>query len=108
MDGIALLIATESDDGLSDGEELRLGGLGATAARAVLTAAFGDELASSVLEQVVETAQGNPLALLEIARDLTPSSATHARRSTGRCRLRRSGRICAASKRCRQTRGARC
>ena len=72
IDGIALLIATESDDGPSDAEELRLGALDATAARAVLTAAFGDELASPVVEQVIKTGQGNPLALLEIARDLTP------------------------------------
>jgi len=78
MDGIALLIATESDDGLSDAEELRLGGLDATAARAVLTAAFGDELAPSVVEQVIESGQGNPLALLEIVRDLTPEQR-HAR-----------------------------
>jgi GMP synthase-like glutamine amidotransferase/DNA-binding CsgD family transcriptional regulator len=72
IDGIALLIATESDDGLSDAEELRLGALDATTARAVLAATFGDELASPVVEQVIETGQGNPLALLEIARDLTP------------------------------------
>ncbi len=78
MDGIALVIATESDDGLSDAEELRLAGLDATAARAVLMAGFGDELASSVVEQVIESGQGNPLALLEIARDLTPEQR-HAR-----------------------------
>jgi GMP synthase-like glutamine amidotransferase/tetratricopeptide (TPR) repeat protein/DNA-binding CsgD family transcriptional regulator len=78
IDGIALLIATESDDGLPDGEELRLGALDATDARAVLTATFGDELASPVVEQVIESGQGNPLALLEIARDLTPEQR-HAR-----------------------------
>jgi GMP synthase-like glutamine amidotransferase/DNA-binding CsgD family transcriptional regulator len=72
IDGIALLIATESDDDLPEAEELRLGALDATAARAVLSARFGDELASSVVEEVIETGQGNPLALLEIARDLTP------------------------------------
>jgi DNA-binding CsgD family transcriptional regulator/tetratricopeptide (TPR) repeat protein len=33
---------------------------------------FGDELASPVVERIVESGQGNPLALLEIARDLTP------------------------------------
>jgi GMP synthase-like glutamine amidotransferase/tetratricopeptide (TPR) repeat protein len=72
IDGIALLIATESDDDLSDAEELRLGALDAPAARAVLMGTFGDELASPVVEQVIEIGQGNPLALLEIARDLTP------------------------------------
>ncbi|HVH17983.1 MAG TPA: AAA family ATPase, partial [Myxococcota bacterium] len=71
-DGIALLIATESEDGLAGAEQIRLGALDAAAARAVLAASFGDELASPVVERVVETGQGNPLALLEIARDLTP------------------------------------
>jgi AAA ATPase domain len=71
--GIAFLIATESDDGLPDAEELRLGMLDATDAGAVLAATFGDKLAQPVVEQVIESGQGNPLALLEIARDLTPA-----------------------------------
>jgi GMP synthase-like glutamine amidotransferase/DNA-binding CsgD family transcriptional regulator len=72
IDGIALLIATESDDELSNAEELRLGALDAADARALLAAKFGDELALPVVERIVQSGQGNPLALLEIARDLTP------------------------------------
>jgi tetratricopeptide (TPR) repeat protein len=72
IDGIALLIATESEDGLSDAEELPLGPLDATHARALLAARFGGELASPVVDRIVESGQGNPLALLELARDLTP------------------------------------
>ena len=71
-DGIALLIATESEDGLSGAEQIGLGALDAAAARAVLADAPGEELASPVVERVIESGQGNPLALLEIARDLTP------------------------------------
>ena len=73
IDGIALLIATESDDGFSDAEELRLGGLEPAARQ---SRAYGSRSATSwrspVVEHIVETGQGNPLALLEIARDLTP------------------------------------
>ena len=38
----------------------------------MLAARFGDELAAPVVERIVESGQGNPLALVEIARDLTP------------------------------------
>ncbi|MET0835698.1 MAG: AAA family ATPase [Thermoleophilaceae bacterium] len=72
IDGIALIIATESDDGLSEAEELRLGPLDSAYARALLSIRFGAELAPSVVESIARTGQGNPLALLEIARDLTP------------------------------------
>jgi AAA ATPase domain len=72
IDGIALIIATESDDGLCEAEELRLGPLDSAYARALLSIRFGAELAPSVVESLVESGQGNPLALLEIARDLTP------------------------------------
>jgi tetratricopeptide (TPR) repeat protein len=72
IDGIALIVATESDDGLSEAEELRLGPLDPAHARALLSIRFGGELAPSVVERIVESGQGNPLALLEIARDLTP------------------------------------
>ena len=72
IDGIALLIATESDDGWSDAEELQLGALDATESRAVLAAVFGDELAPRVIDRIVESGPRSPLALLEIARDLRP------------------------------------
>ena len=71
-DGITLLIATESEDGLPGAEQIRLGALDAAAARAVLADTPRDELAPPVVERVVDSGQGNPLALLEIARDLTP------------------------------------
>ncbi len=72
IDGIAFIIATESDHGLSEAEELRLGPLDPAHARALLSVRFGGELAPSVVERIVESGQGNPLALLELARGLTP------------------------------------
>ena len=72
FDGIALLIATESDDGFPDADEVRLRGLEPAHARALLAARFGAELAPPVVERLVEVAHGNPLALLELPRDLTP------------------------------------
>jgi hypothetical protein len=69
-DGIALLVATESEDDLLDAEDLRLGGLAPPDARAVLDARWGD-LDPKVSDLVVAAAAGNPLALLEIPLDLT-------------------------------------
>ena len=76
IDGIALVIATESDDGFSHAEELRLGPLDPAHARALLSARFQGELAPAVVEQIVESGQRTPLALLEIARDLEPPQRT--------------------------------
>ena len=73
IDGIALVVATESDAELPDAEELRLGGLDPAHARSLLFARFGTELAPAVVERIVDAAHGNPLALLEIARGLTPA-----------------------------------
>jgi len=70
IDGIALVIGTESDDDQSNAEELRLGPLDAPHARALLSSRFRAELAPMVVERIVEGGHGNPLALLEIARDL--------------------------------------
>jgi hypothetical protein len=72
IDGIALVIATESDDALTDVEELRLGGLDPAHARSLLFARFGDQLAPTVAERIVDAARG-PLALIEMACDLTPA-----------------------------------
>ena len=72
IDAIALIVATESDDGLPEAEELRLGPLDPAHARALLSARFGGELAPSVVERIAQSGQGNPLALLEIPRGLTP------------------------------------
>jgi GMP synthase-like glutamine amidotransferase len=76
IDGIALLIATEGDDGFSNAEELRLPPLDPAHARALLYARFRGELAPAVVERIVESGQRNPLTLLEIARDLTPLQRT--------------------------------
>src|SRR5206468_12455726 len=73
IDGIALLIATESDEDWTDAEELRLGALDPARSRSLLFALFGGDLAPTVAERIVEAARGNPLALTEIARDLTPA-----------------------------------
>jgi GMP synthase-like glutamine amidotransferase/tetratricopeptide (TPR) repeat protein/DNA-binding CsgD family transcriptional regulator len=72
VDGIALLIATEFDDPVADAEEVWLRGLDPAPARALVVARFGLETAPAVVESIVESGQGNPLAMLEIARDLTP------------------------------------
>jgi GMP synthase-like glutamine amidotransferase/DNA-binding CsgD family transcriptional regulator len=72
IDGIALVIATESDDVFGDAEELLLGRLDPAHAHALLASSFGGELAPAVVERLVQNGRGNPLALLEIARDLTP------------------------------------
>ena len=73
IDGIALVIATESDDIFAEAEEVRLRGLDSAHALALLATSFGGELAPPVIERIVERARGNPLALLEIARGLTPA-----------------------------------
>src|SRR3954467_755951 len=70
-DGIALLVATESEDDLLDAEDLRLVGLAPPDARAVLDARWGKDLDPQVSDLVVAAAAGNPLALLEIPLDLT-------------------------------------
>ena len=67
IDGIALVIATESDYDFGDAEELRLGRLDPAHALALLATSFGGELAPTVVERLVENGRGNPLALLEIA-----------------------------------------
>lgn len=71
-DGIALLVATESEDDLSGAEDLQLGALAPSDARAVLDARWGGDLDPAVADLVVAAAAGNPLALLEISLDLTP------------------------------------
>jgi GMP synthase-like glutamine amidotransferase/DNA-binding CsgD family transcriptional regulator len=70
-DAIALLVATESQDDLSEAEDLRLGGLAPPDARALLDERFPD-LTPAVSDQVVAAADGIPLALLEIPVSLTP------------------------------------
>jgi GMP synthase-like glutamine amidotransferase/DNA-binding NarL/FixJ family response regulator len=70
-DAIAFVVATESEEDLSEGEDLRLGGLAPPDARALLDERSAGGLAPAVADQVVAAADGNPLALLEIPLDLT-------------------------------------
>jgi DNA-binding CsgD family transcriptional regulator len=53
--------------------ELLLGGLSASDARALLDSAWPGRLDEAVLDRVVAEAHGNPLALLELPRALTPA-----------------------------------
>jgi tetratricopeptide (TPR) repeat protein/DNA-binding CsgD family transcriptional regulator len=73
VDGIALVIATEFDDPFPDAEEVWLRGLDPAAARALIVARFRSrETTPAVVERIVESGQGNPLSMLEVARNLTP------------------------------------
>lgn len=78
LDGVTLIVATESDDYLSDVESLRPAKLGPLDARALLDARWGSDLAPAVADQIVAAAGGVPLALLEIAAGLTPEQRTGA------------------------------
>jgi DNA-binding CsgD family transcriptional regulator len=53
--------------------ELEVGGLQDAEARALLESALAGPLDARVLDQVVAEAQGNPLALLELPKGLTPT-----------------------------------
>ncbi|MFI5693858.1 AAA family ATPase [Kribbella sp. NPDC051586] len=72
-DAVAVLIAVrdEGTDVVAPGlEELRLGGLEPDAARALV--AEQGTLAAVVAERIVEEADGNPLALIELPATMTP------------------------------------
>ena len=72
MDGISLVIATESEEQLAFAQDLRIGGLHPPDARALLDRRWARRLAPSVMDAIVAAAAGNPLALLEIPVDLSP------------------------------------
>jgi predicted ATPase len=73
-DPVALLFATRERDGeLSGLPELIVGGLDAEDARALLKASMPAPLNERVRDRIVAETQGNPLALLELPRGLTPS-----------------------------------
>jgi GMP synthase-like glutamine amidotransferase/tetratricopeptide (TPR) repeat protein len=78
IDGVTLILATQSDDYLSNVESLRPAGLGPLEARALLDARWGSDLAPAVADQIAAAAGGVPLALLEIAAGLTPEQRTGA------------------------------
>src|SRR5205085_11759761 len=71
-DGIALVVATESDGDWVGAEELHLAGLVGPDARALLEASAGEDLTAPVADLIVELCGGNPLALLELPIDLMP------------------------------------
>jgi hypothetical protein len=57
---------------LSGVEELRLDGLGAADARALLTTVLPGRIDSEVVERIIVETGGNPLALVELPRGLSP------------------------------------
>ena len=71
---IALLFATrELGDAFARLPELRVDSLGHRDARALLESALPAPLDDQVLERIVRETRGNPLALLELPRGLTPT-----------------------------------
>jgi DNA-binding CsgD family transcriptional regulator len=74
---IALVFAartpTASPDHLTGLPELRLGGLGPGPARALLATVTSGPLDESVRARIIEETRGNPLALLELGRSLSPA-----------------------------------
>jgi DNA-binding CsgD family transcriptional regulator len=71
---IALICATRQIDGTFAGlPSLQVGPLRHRDARALLDAALPARLDESVLERIVVETRGNPLALLELPRGLTPT-----------------------------------
>jgi DNA-binding CsgD family transcriptional regulator len=71
---IALLFATRDvGDALARLPELQVGPLGHRDARLLLESALPARLDERVLERVVDETRGNPLALLELPRGLTPA-----------------------------------
>jgi DNA-binding CsgD family transcriptional regulator len=71
---IALVFAArECDDALTGFPELYVEPLGHCDARALLEAALPGRLDEPVLERIILESRGNPLALLELPRSLTPA-----------------------------------
>ena len=73
-DKIAVLFAArEPIEGLANVAQLRVGPLGRRDARALLDSVMPSKLDEHVLERIVVETRGNPLAILELPRGLTPS-----------------------------------
>jgi DNA-binding CsgD family transcriptional regulator len=71
---VAFIFATRSiSNGLARLPQLRVGPLGRRDARALLESALPARLDESVLERIVVETGGNPLALLELPRGLSPA-----------------------------------
>jgi len=71
---IALLFATDDElsENLSGLPELAIGGLGVADARALLESVVKSPVDDRVLDRIVAETHGNPLALLELPRELSP------------------------------------
>lgn len=75
-DSVGLVFATrEIVQDLEDLPELRLGGLTATVSRALLDSVLIGHLDEAVRERLLAETHGNPLALIELPRALTPAEA---------------------------------
>jgi DNA-binding CsgD family transcriptional regulator len=73
-DPVGLVFAAREPGGELDGlPELEVGGLRESDARALLDSALAGPLDDRVRDQIVAETQGNPLALLELPRGLSPS-----------------------------------
>jgi DNA-binding CsgD family transcriptional regulator len=73
-DRVGLVIATRDiDDGWSGLPELAVGGIGVADARTVLRSLPGTPVDEQLRDRIVAEAHGNPLALLEWHRTLTPA-----------------------------------
>jgi DNA-binding CsgD family transcriptional regulator len=71
---VAVVVATREPGGEFGGlPELAIGGLGDSAARELLASVIGRPLDERVQERFLAEAGGNPLALLELPRGLTPA-----------------------------------
>jgi DNA-binding CsgD family transcriptional regulator len=68
-----VLVAREPGEAFAGLPELRVGPLGRRDARTLLTSVLSAPLDDAVLERVVVETRGNPLALLELPRGLTPA-----------------------------------
>src|SRR6202166_448158 len=74
VERIALAFATRNvGSGLARFPELRVEPLGRRDARALLESVLAARLDESVLERIIAETRGNPLALLELPRGLTPA-----------------------------------
>ncbi len=75
-EGVVILLGARPDGSawaeLGDLEVMQLGGLDGCAARALLAAATGAPVSEMVAEQLVASSAGNPLALSEMAKELSP------------------------------------
>ncbi len=77
-EGVAVLFAARDPFGASGIAELRLSGLSAAAAAALVSSHAGHGVAPDVAERLTAATNGNPLALVDLARQLTPAQLSGA------------------------------